>query len=104
MITTLIGDLLDLRDLMRGEEHGHLLARDVRDERLQHLLGHRRIEARRRLVENQQLGAAAEREQQGQLRARAARQRLHAPLGGSSNAAEVALLEIARASAERTPR
>jgi hypothetical protein len=39
-----IGNLFDLGDLMGGKEHGHLLARHVRDERLQHFLGHRGIE------------------------------------------------------------
>ena len=61
-----------------------------------------RIEARGRLVEDQQLGAAAEREQQRQLGAHAARQRLHALLGRQLERAQIPLLEIARASADRT--
>ena len=72
-----IGDLIDFGDLMRREEHGHLLARDVRDERLQDFFGHGGIESRGRLVEHQQLGAAAERQQQRELGAHAARERLH---------------------------
>ena len=62
----------------------------VADERLQHVLGGLRVEAGGRLVEHQQIGAAAEREQQRQLGAHAAREGLHA-LGraASSNRREI---------------
>ena len=77
-----VGNLLDLGDLVRGEEHGHLLAGHVGDQRLQDLLGHRRIESRGRLVEDEQFGAAAQRQQQRELGAHAARERLDLPVGG----------------------
>ena len=98
----MVGDLVHFGDLVRGEEHGHLLAGDVRDQRLQDLLGHRRVEARGRLVEDQQLRAAAQRQQQRELGAHAARQRLDLAVRRQLERAEIALLEVARASAGRT--
>ena len=53
-----IGNLLDVGELMRREKHGHPLAADVRHERLQDLFGDGGIEPGRRLVEDQELGAA----------------------------------------------
>ena len=73
-----IGDLIDFGDLVRREEDGHLRGGDVGDQRLEHLFGHRGIEAGRRFVEDEQLRAAAQRQQQRELGAHAARQRLHA--------------------------
>ena len=76
--------------------------RDVRDQRLQHFFGHRRIEPRGRLVEDQQLRAAAEREQQRELGAHAARQRLDLAIRRQLERAEVALSRGRRASADRS--
>src|SRR5262249_8739882 len=56
----MVRDLIDFRDLMGGEAHRHAAIGDMADQRLQHLLGHRRIEARGWFVEGQQVGAAAE--------------------------------------------
>ena len=80
---------------MRGEKDRRLVARDVAHERLQHLLGDGGIEARGRLVEHEQLRAAAQCEQQRKLGARAARQRFHFHPRRQLEDTHVALLEIA---------
>ena len=90
-----IGDLVHLGDLMRGEEHGHLPVGHMGHERLENLLGHDRVESRGRLVEDEQLRAPAQRQQQRELRAHAARERLNLPVERQFELAEVALLEVA---------
>jgi hypothetical protein len=66
-----VGDLLDFRELVRRKEDRGGLTTDVADQRLQHVLGHRGIETRRRFIQDQQFGATREREQQCQLGASA---------------------------------
>src|SRR6185503_6314935 len=74
-----IRDLLDVREVVRRERHRRSVAARLLHEDLQHLLGGGRIEARGRLVENQELGARRERNQQRELREMAARE-IGAPL------------------------
>src|SRR6185436_2451926 len=90
----MVGNLIDFSDLMRREEHAHFRARDVADDRLQDFFGDDRIEARCRLVENQQIGAAGEGQEQRELGAHAARQRLDLPARRQVEGAQIALLEI----------
>ena len=89
-----IGNLFDLRDLMRGEEHRHVLVRHMRHHRLQRLLGHRGIESRRRLVDNQQLRAAAQREKQREFRPHAARESLDLALRRQIEIAQISFFKI----------
>ena len=58
-----IGDLIDVGQLMGREQHGGAPVRGMANQRLQHLFGRRRVEPGGRLVEHQQIGAAAERQQ-----------------------------------------
>jgi len=66
-----IGDLIDVGQLMGREQHGGAPVRGMANQRLQHLFGRRRVEPGGRLVEHQQIGAAAERQQRRQFRAHA---------------------------------
>ena len=56
----MVGYLIDFGDVVRREEHRHLLAGHVSHERLEHFLGDGRIEARGGFVQNQELRASAE--------------------------------------------
>src|SRR5262245_1099439 len=89
-----VRDLIDFRDLMGREEYRHAAIGDMADQRLQHLLGHRRIEARGWLVEDQQVGAAAEGEEQCELRPRAAGELLDLSMKRQLERSEIVLLEI----------
>ena len=57
-----VGNLIDVSEMMRREEHRQVLRRDVRDDRLQDFFAGRRIETRGRLVEHEQLHAPAQRQ------------------------------------------
>ncbi len=66
----------------------------MRDEGLQDVLGHRGIESRRRLVQDQQIGAARQRQQQRELGPASARQRLYPRVEPHVEAPLVPLLEV----------
>ena len=68
-----VGDPLDLRQRVRGEEHRATLGADLAEQRVEALL-HERIEAGDRLVKDQQLGLVHERLDQAELLAVAGRE------------------------------
>src|SRR4030095_2262716 len=74
----------------------------MRHERLQPLLRHRGIESLGGFIQDEELGAAAEREQQRELGTRAARQRLHELPAWQLERAAVALVEIATPAREES--
>ncbi len=71
-------DVLDLLDLVGGDEDGALLVEVFVEQRLVELLAHQDVEAERRLVEHQQLRVDRHHEREVQLRDHALRQFLHA--------------------------
>ncbi len=73
-----IRESLEVNELVRGNEDGALIAPHELQQLREELLARKRIEAGRRLIEDQQLRIARQRQQRGKLHARAERQRVDA--------------------------
>ena len=76
-----IGDSLDLVEEMRREEDRPPFVGDRADDRPQDVAADDRIQSRRGLVKDEQIGAVRESHQQSRPRPLAARQRFHAGIG-----------------------
>ena len=63
----IVGDFLDIRGDMGGEEHGMLLILDKIQQDVQNLVPDHRVQARRGLVQNQQPGPVGQGGGNGQL-------------------------------------